>query len=82
MSLKDSKTKKTMTSIIRVFRLDGMRLQNIYDVAPVGRAFLLKFSKTDQKVSLVLESGSRIHSTVFTVEKPNILPSGFAAKVN
>lgn len=82
MSLKDSKTKKPMTSIIRVFRLDGMRLQNIYDVAPVGRAFLLKFSKTDQKVSLVLESGSRIHSTVFTVEKPNILPSGFAAKVN
>jgi predicted ribosome quality control (RQC) complex YloA/Tae2 family protein len=58
-----------------------MRLQNIYDVAPVGRAFLLKFSKTDQKVSVVLESGSRIHSTVFTVEKPNILPSGCTAKV-
>jgi len=58
-----------------------MRLQNIYDVAPVGRAFLLKFSKTDQKISVVIESGSRIHSTVFTVEKPNILPSGFAAKV-
>lgn len=58
-----------------------MRLQNIYDVAPVDRAFLLKFSKTDQKVSVVIESGARIHSTVFTVEKPNMLPSGFAAKV-
>lgn len=58
-----------------------MRLQNIYDVAPVGRGFLLKFSKTDQKCSVVMESGSRIHGTVFTVEKPNILPSGFTAKV-
>ena len=29
-----------------------MRLQNVYDVAPVGRAFLLKFSKTDQKFRL------------------------------
>lgn len=58
-----------------------MRLQNIYDVTPVGRAFLLKFSKTDSKVSIVLESGSRIHATSFTIEKPNLLPSGFAAKV-
>jgi predicted ribosome quality control (RQC) complex YloA/Tae2 family protein len=58
-----------------------MRLQNIYDATPVGRAYLLKFSKTDAKVSLVLESGTRIHSTEFVVEKPNILPSGFAAKV-
>lgn len=56
-------------------------MQNIYDATPVDRAFLLKFSKTDQKVSVVIESGLRIHSTVFTVEKPNMLPSGFAAKV-
>lgn len=63
-------------------RIDGMRLQNIYDVSPVGRGFLLKFSKTDRKVSILLESGSRIHATSFIVEKPNLLPSGFASKVS
>lgn len=56
-------------------------MQNIYDAAPVGRAYLLKFSKTDAKHSVVIESGTRIHGTTFTHEKPNMIPSGFAAKV-
>ncbi len=58
-----------------------MRLQNIYDATPVNRAYLLKFSKTDSKLSVVIESGTRIHGTTFTHEKPNMIPSVFAAKV-
>lgn len=58
-----------------------MRLQNIYDITPVGRAFALTFSKTDEKVTVVMESGSRIHSTSFVVEKPNSFPTGFTSKV-
>lgn len=58
-----------------------MRLQNVHDVLPVGRAFSFTFSRTDEKVTVVMESGSRIHSTAFVVEKPNAFPTGFTSKV-
>ena len=57
----------------------GAHLQNIYDVNP--RTLLLKFTKKDSKVLLLLESGVRLHSTHFDRENPNVLPSAFAAKL-
>lgn len=71
-----------LTLKLIVFRLEGTRLQNLYDANPINRAYLMKFSKTDSKLSVLIESGSRIHSTLFVHEKSNMLPSGFAAKVS
>lgn len=57
----------------------GCHLQNIYDIA--GKTFLLKFTKKDTKIPLVLEPGVRFHSTRFDRENPNVLPSSFVAKL-
>lgn len=57
----------------------GSHLQNIYDINP--RTFLFKFTKRDGKLSLLVESGVRLHSTKYDREKPNVLPSSFAAKL-
>ncbi|PJF18363.1 Nuclear export mediator factor NEMF [Paramicrosporidium saccamoebae] len=59
--------------------LVGAHLQNIYDMN--SRTYLLKFTKKDAKVLLLIESGVRIHSTRFDRENPNVLPSAFAGKL-
>jgi predicted ribosome quality control (RQC) complex YloA/Tae2 family protein len=59
--------------------LVGAHLQNIYDMN--ARTYLLKFTKKDAKVLLLIESGVRIHSTRFDRENPNVLPSAFAGKL-
>ena len=55
-----------------------MRVANIYDLN--SRTYLLKFQKPDEKVFLLIESGTRIHTTKFARDKNNI-PSGFSMKV-
>jgi predicted ribosome quality control (RQC) complex YloA/Tae2 family protein len=59
-------------------KLTGLRLANVYDVN--SRTYLLKFSQPGKKFVLVLESGTRVHTTQFTRDKSTI-PSGFAMKV-
>ncbi|KAK2196166.1 bifunctional NFACT protein [Babesia duncani] len=53
-------------------------LVNIYDVT--HRVFVLKFSKNENKVYVLLEIGCRIHTTAF-LRKPGHLPSNFNMKL-
>ncbi|KAI8147504.1 fibronectin-binding protein A N-terminus-domain-containing protein [Fennellomyces sp. T-0311] len=59
-------------------RLTGLRLQNIYDVN--AKTFLLKFAKPDDKELVLIESGTRIHSTQYSREK-QVTPTPFCAKI-
>ncbi|KAI8380498.1 fibronectin-binding protein A N-terminus-domain-containing protein [Choanephora cucurbitarum] len=59
-------------------RLIGIRLQNIYDVN--AKTFLFKFAKPDDKELVLVESGTRIHTTQFSREK-SITPTPFCAKL-
>lgn len=62
-----------------LFRLIGMRVNNIYDID--NKTYLIRLQRNEEKVVLLLESGSRIHTTVFEWPK-NVAPSGFSMKVN
>ncbi|XP_043837568.1 nuclear export mediator factor NEMF isoform X2 [Dromiciops gliroides] len=55
----------------------GMRVHNIYDVD--NKTYLIRLQKPDLKVTLLLESGIRIHTTEFEWPK-NMMPSSFAMK--
>ncbi|XP_051833881.1 ribosome quality control complex subunit NEMF [Antechinus flavipes] len=55
----------------------GMRVYNIYDVD--NKTYLIRLQKPDFKVTLLLESGIRIHTTEFEWPK-NMMPSSFAMK--
>jgi predicted ribosome quality control (RQC) complex YloA/Tae2 family protein len=59
-------------------RLQGYRLQNIYDINP--KTYLLKFSQKEDKELVLVESGIRIHYTEFTRDKSN-MPNGFCIKL-
>jgi hypothetical protein len=59
-------------------KLKGLRLANVYDVNP--RTYLLKFSKPGTKLVLLVESGTRVHTTSFSRDK-NAIPSGFTMKL-
>ncbi|KAG0171134.1 hypothetical protein DFQ28_003900 [Apophysomyces sp. BC1034] len=59
-------------------RLIGIRLQNIYDVN--AKTFLFKFANPDNKELVLIESGTRIHTTQFTREK-STMPSQFCSKL-
>ncbi|KAI9260165.1 fibronectin-binding protein A N-terminus-domain-containing protein [Sporodiniella umbellata] len=59
-------------------RLIGIRLQNVYDVN--AKTFIFKFAKPDDKELVLVESGTRIHTTQFSREKSNI-PTPFCAKL-
>jgi hypothetical protein len=60
-------------------RLIGMRVAQVYDVD--RKTYLIKLQRTEEKCVLLLESGSRLHSTAFEWPK-NIAPSGFSMKVS
>ena len=60
-------------------QLLSLRVQNIYDVNP--KTFLLKFAKPDVKCILLIESGIRLHTTVYSRDKGKT-PGGFAQKVS
>ena len=55
-----------------------MRVNNIYDID--NKTYLIKLQRTEEKSVLLLESGNRIHLTVFEWPK-NVAPSGFSMKV-
>lgn len=55
-----------------------MRVVQVYDID--ARTYLLKLQKPDNKCVLLLESGSRIHTTDYEWPK-SPAPSGFSMKV-
>uniref|UniRef100_A0A8C3AS43 Ribosome quality control complex subunit NEMF n=1 Tax=Cyclopterus lumpus TaxID=8103 RepID=A0A8C3AS43_CYCLU len=55
----------------------GMRVNNVYDIDT--KTYLIRLQKPDCKAILLIESGTRIHSTDFEWPK-NMMPSGFAMK--
>ncbi|XP_023133201.1 ribosome quality control complex subunit NEMF [Amphiprion ocellaris] len=55
----------------------GMRVNNVYDID--NKTYLIRLQKPDSKAILLIESGTRIHSTDFEWPK-NMMPSGFAMK--
>uniref|UniRef100_A0A3P8PVV5 Ribosome quality control complex subunit NEMF n=1 Tax=Astatotilapia calliptera TaxID=8154 RepID=A0A3P8PVV5_ASTCA len=55
----------------------GMRVYNVYDID--NKTYLIRLQKPDSKAVLLIESGTRIHSTDFEWPK-NMMPSGFAMK--
>ncbi len=58
--------------------LVGLRLQNVYDLN--SKTYLLKFAREGNKEFLLIESGIRLHSTVFARDKSDS-PSGFCMKL-
>ena len=56
----------------------GYRVANVYDLN--AKTYLLKLAKPDSKAVLLLESGIRLHTTVFERDKGNV-PSGFTIKL-
>ena len=58
--------------------LVGMRVNRVYDVD--HKTYLFKLQKPEHKVTLLLESGTRIHTTKFEWPK-NEPPSGFTMKL-
>ena len=58
-------------------KLQGLRLSNVYDVSP--KTFLFKFQKPEVKELLLIESGTRIHSTQYVRDKQSN-PSAFNIK--
>ena len=60
------------------FRYIGLRVNQVYDID--HKTYLIRLQKTDEKVVILLESGTRIHTTDFEWPK-NVAPSGFCMKV-
>uniref|UniRef100_A0A3B4Y959 Ribosome quality control complex subunit NEMF n=1 Tax=Seriola lalandi dorsalis TaxID=1841481 RepID=A0A3B4Y959_SERLL len=52
-------------------------INNVYDID--NKTYLIRLQKPDSKAVLLIESGTRIHSTDFEWPK-NMMPSGFAMK--
>lgn len=61
-------------------KLEGHRLNNIYNIADSNRQFLLKFNKPESKHSVVVDCGLRIHLTNYDRPTPPG-PSGFVIKL-
>ncbi|KAG0710660.1 Nuclear export mediator factor Nemf [Chionoecetes opilio] len=59
-------------------RVVGLRVAQIYDVD--AKTYLIKLQKPDHKCVLLLESGSRIHTTEYEWPK-SPAPSGFSMKL-
>ncbi|GLH01516.1 Nuclear export mediator factor NEMF homolog [Gryllus bimaculatus] len=58
--------------------LIGMRVAQVYDID--HKTYLIKLQRTEEKCVLLLESGSRMHTTGFEWPK-NVAPSGFSMKM-
>ncbi|XP_955164.1 uncharacterized protein TA04725 [Theileria annulata] len=58
--------------------ITNLTLVNIYDIT--NRVFILKFSKNENKIYILIEIGCRIHSTQF-LRSVDHLPSNFNAKL-
>ncbi|GLI62598.1 hypothetical protein VaNZ11_005137 [Volvox africanus] len=63
-------------------RILGLRVANIYDLTP--KTYVIKLARSGEegeKVYLLLESGSRFHTTKVLREKSSELPSNFTLKL-
>jgi len=56
----------------------GMRVNQVYDID--NKTYLLKLNAPEKKIVLLIESGTRIHTTEFEWPK-NPAPSGFSMKL-
>ncbi|EDV93885.1 nuclear export mediator factor NEMF homolog [Drosophila grimshawi] len=61
-------------------RLVGLRVNQIYDIDNKTYLFRLHGSGASEKATLLLESGTRFHTTAFEWPK-NVAPSGFSMKL-
>ncbi|RDD37814.1 Nuclear export mediator factor NEMF-like protein [Trichoplax sp. H2] len=59
-------------------QLLGLRVVNVYDID--SKSYLIKLAKPDYKNLLLIESGTRFHTTDFEWPK-HIIPSGFSMKL-
>ena len=77
------KTKVRFTSldiaavVAELQSLVGLRVSNIYDLAPT--TYLFKIARSEQKCQLVIENGVRFHLTEEVLDKKKI-PSGFTMR--
>lgn len=55
-----------------------MRVNNIYDID--NKTYLIRLQRSEEKIVLLIESGTRIHTTNFEWPK-NVAPSGFSMKM-
>lgn len=67
------------SKLFYIFRLIGMRVNQIYDID--HRTYLIRLQRSEEKCVLLLESGNRIHTTNFEWPK-NVAPSSFSMKVS
>jgi len=76
------KTRFTTLDIISILeelqQYVGMRVNQVYDVD--NKTYLIKLHQPDKKVVLLIESGTRLHTTEFEWPK-NPAPSGFSMKL-
>lgn len=76
------KTRFTTLDIISILKelqpCVGMRVNQVYDVD--NKTYLIKLHQPDKKIVLLIESGTRLHTTEFEWPK-NPAPSGFSMKL-
>ncbi|AAS54473.2 AGL017Wp [Eremothecium gossypii ATCC 10895] len=61
-------------------QLEGCRLANLYNVADASKQFLLKFTKGESKISILIDCGLKIFATEFSRPIPPS-PGPFVAKL-
>lgn len=67
-----------LCNVSELQKLVGMRVAQVYDID--HKTYLIKLQRTEEKCMLLLESGSRLHTTAFEWPK-NVAPSGFSMKM-
>ncbi|KAH8358670.1 hypothetical protein KR093_001675 [Drosophila rubida] len=69
-----------ISGVAELQRLVGYRVNQIYDIDNKTYLFRLHGGSSTEKVTLLLESGTRFHTTGFEWPK-NVAPSGFSMKL-
>ncbi|KAK6639202.1 hypothetical protein RUM43_007472 [Polyplax serrata] len=68
----------SLVECINMARYVGLRVNQVYDID--HKTYLFRLQKTDEKIVILIESGTRIHTTDFEWPK-NVAPSGFSMKL-
>ncbi|XP_055586216.1 ribosome quality control complex subunit NEMF homolog [Uranotaenia lowii] len=71
-------TYDVVCSVTELQKLIGMRVNQIYDID--NKTYLIRLVRNEEKVVLLMESGTRFHTTAFEWPK-NMAPSGFTMKL-